>query len=114
MHTYQRDGFMRFDDNGGDGPNYWPNSFGGPAPRAEMAPPPFAVEGQAARHKYEHPNDDFVQAGALYRQVMNEEERTRLVGNLVAHMSGATADPVPSGGSLLRDAEYGTRRRGLG
>ncbi len=25
--SYQRDGFMRFDANGGGGPNYWPNSF---------------------------------------------------------------------------------------
>lgn len=117
VHSYQRDGFMRFDDNGGDGPNYWPNSFGGPAPRAEMAPPPFAVEGEAARHKYEHPNDDFVQAGALYRQVMNEEERTRLVGNLVAHMSGAIERIQYRQAALFYkcDAEYGTRvAEGLG
>lgn len=117
VHSYQRDGFMRFDDNGGDGPNYWPNSFGGPAPRAAMAPPPFAVEGQAARHKYEHPNDDFVQAGALYRQVMNEEERTRLVGNLVAHMSGAIERIQYRQAALFYkcDAEYGTRvAEGLG
>lgn len=29
--NYQRDGHMRLDDNGGSGPNYWPNSMGGPA-----------------------------------------------------------------------------------
>src|ERR1700728_3912501 len=28
--SYNRDGSMRFDDNGGIGPNYEPNSFGGP------------------------------------------------------------------------------------
>ncbi len=30
--NYQRDGFMRVDENGRGGPNYWPNSFNGPAP----------------------------------------------------------------------------------
>ena len=28
--TYNRDGSMRFDANGGGAPNYEPNSFGGP------------------------------------------------------------------------------------
>jgi len=32
--SYQRDGPMRSDNNGGGGPNYWPNTFGGPAPRS--------------------------------------------------------------------------------
>lgn len=117
VHSYQRDGFMRFDDNGGDGPNYWPNSFGGPEPRPEVAEPPFEVEGEAARQKYVHPNDDFVQAGALYRQVMNEEERARLVGNLVAHMSGAIERIQYRQAALFYkcDPEYGTRvAEGLG
>jgi catalase len=30
-YGYQRDGSMRFDKNGNGDPNYWPNSFGGPA-----------------------------------------------------------------------------------
>src|SRR5437764_12132650 len=30
VHSYHRDGSMRFDDNGGIGPNYGPDSFGGP------------------------------------------------------------------------------------
>jgi catalase len=30
--SYQRDGFMQTGTNGGGGPNYWPNSFGGPQP----------------------------------------------------------------------------------
>jgi catalase len=30
MHTYNRDGFMRFDKNCGEAPNYEPNSFSGP------------------------------------------------------------------------------------
>jgi len=34
-NNYQRDAAMRSDDNGGGGPNYWPNSFGGPSPNPD-------------------------------------------------------------------------------
>ena len=88
-NSYQRDGFMRFDTNGGGGPNYWPNSFGGPAPDPTTGDPPFEVSGQAGRHPYTHSNDDFVQAGNLYRDVMTHQDRENLVGNIVDHLSGA-------------------------
>jgi catalase len=89
ISNYQRDGAMRTDDGGGGGPNYYPNTFGGPAPRPEVAEPPFEVTGKAARQPYSHPNDDFAQPGALYRDVMNDEERARLIGNIVDHLGGA-------------------------
>jgi catalase len=45
--SYQRDGFMRFDANGGGGPNYWPNSFGGPGPDPDALEPPIEISGYA-------------------------------------------------------------------
>ncbi len=87
--SYQRDGFMRTDGNGGGGPNYWPNSFGGPAPDDSAGEPSFHVVGQAGRHPYNHPHDDFIQPGNLFRDVMTEEDRENLVGNIVDHLSGA-------------------------
>ncbi len=87
--NYQRDGFMRFDNNGGGSPNYYPNSFGRPEPKAEVAEPAVTVSGIAARQKYTHPNDDFVQAGELYRKVMTETDRDHLIGNIVEHLGGA-------------------------
>ncbi len=87
--TYQRDGSMRTDDGGGSGPNYWPNSFGGPAPDGVSDEPHFALEGQAGRHVYSFPNDDFVQPGNLFRQVMTDQDRKNLIGNIVAHLGGA-------------------------
>jgi catalase len=89
VDNYQRDGFMRSDDNFGGAPNYYPNSFGGPVPRPEVAEPPFDVMGKAARQKYVHPNDDFVQAGVLYKKVMTDTDREHLVGNIVGHLGGA-------------------------
>lgn len=88
-HNYQRDGAMASGPVAGGAPNYYPNSFHGPKPDASVAPPPIAMSGWAARQPYTHPNDDFVQAGALYRDVMNDEERARLVSNIAGHMAGA-------------------------
>lgn len=88
-NSYQRDGSMRTDPNGGGGPNYWPNSFNGPEPDISAKEPPLDISGQADRHQYTHPNDDFVQPGNLYRDVMNERDRENLVGNIVGHLGGA-------------------------
>lgn len=87
--SYQRDAFMRVDNGGGGGPNYWPNSFGGPAPDEAAVEPSFPVEGVAARQAYGHENDDFVQVGALYSKAMNDQDRKNLVGNIVDHLGGA-------------------------
>ena len=87
--SYQRDGFMRVDGNGGSGPNYWPNSFDGPAPDLSAADPGMPVSGETGRTPYPHPNDDFEQAGTLYREVMTEVDRDHLVSNVAGHLSNA-------------------------
>jgi catalase len=115
--NYQRDGFMRFDSNGGGSPNYYPNSFGGPTPVPEVAAPAFEVSGTAARQPYTHPNDDFVQAGDLYRQVMTDEDRSHLIGNIVAHLGGAQKRIQLRQTALFykADPDYGRRvAEGLG
>jgi catalase len=89
VNYYQRDGFMAYGDNSGDAPNYYPNSFDGPQPQPDVAEPPFDVSGQAARHPYTHPNDDFFQAGELYRRVMTDEDREHLIGNITTHLCNA-------------------------
>ena len=88
-NNYQRDGAMRFDGNGGGGPNYWPNTFGGPAPDPTVAPPPVDIAGMAARHVYEHGDVDFIQAGDLFSKVMTDEDRDHLIGNIVGHLGNA-------------------------
>jgi catalase len=89
VDNFQRDGFMRFDSNFGGSPNYYPNSFGGPEPKPEVSEPPFRISGKAARQRYIHPNDDFIQAGDLYRKVMTDTDREHLIGNIVDHLGGA-------------------------
>ncbi|MCI2255692.1 catalase KatA [Domibacillus sp. PGB-M46] len=115
-HNYQRDGQMRFDGNGGKSVYYEPNSFGGPAETPEAKLTPFEVQGLAGQHSYSH-DDHYTQAGDLYR-LLSEDERTRLVNNIVGAMK-----PVEREDIKLRqiahfykaDPEYGTRiAEGLG
>ena len=110
INSYQRDGAMRFDDNGG-GPNYWPNSFSGPAPNPRVTPPYIDVPGMAARHAYEFGAVDFVQAGDLYRKVMTETNRKNLVSNIVGHLKGAQKRIQLRQCALFykADAKYGER-----
>jgi catalase len=42
-----------------------------------------------ARHSFTHPNDDFVQAGTLYRKVMSDKDRDHLIGNIMDHLGKA-------------------------
>jgi len=88
-NSYQRDGSMRTDPNGGSSPNYWPNSFNGPEPDISAKEPPIEISGQADRYPYMLQNDDFVQPGNLYRDVMNDQDRENLVGNIIGHLGGA-------------------------
>ncbi len=115
--SYQRDGSMRTDNNGGSGPNYWPNSFGAPAPDPTALEPHFDVNGQAGHYAYTHPNDDFEQAGNLYRDVMTDQDRTNLISNLVGALSGARKRIQYRQCAIFfkADQEYGTRVvQGLG
>jgi catalase len=117
MASYQRDGAMRSDGNGGQGPNYWPNSFGGPAPDPRFVPPSIDVSGIAARHAYILGDVDFVQAGELYRKVMTDTDRAHLVSNIVGHLGGARKRLQLRQSALFfkADPEYGGRvAEGLG
>ncbi|EGB15105.1 Catalase [Pseudodesulfovibrio mercurii] len=109
--NYQRDGFMRVDHNGGSGPNYWPNSFDGPAPDNVSIEPDIPLEGVAQRHVYTHPNNDFVQPGTLYSVVMTEQDRKNLVSNIVGSMQ-SVPQPIQLRQCALfylTHEDYGTR-----
>ncbi|MBN1677133.1 MAG: catalase, partial [Candidatus Thermoplasmatota archaeon] len=115
--SYQRDGLMRVDDGGGSGPNYWPNSMGGPGPDQSAKEPEFELSGKAGRYPYSYPNDDFVQPGNLYRDVMTEQDRKNLVGNIVSHLGGAQKKIQLRQTALFfkADPDYGRRvAKGLG
>ena len=87
--NYQRDAYMRTDDNGGGEPNYYPNTQGGPVPDGRSDDPPMEAFGHIDRTEYDHPNSDFEQAGMLYRKVMSKTDRDHLIGNIVGHLGNA-------------------------
>jgi catalase len=87
VFSYHRDGAMRFDANGGGAVNYEPNSFGGPKECPAFAEPPLKVTGDAARYNHREGNDDYTQAGNLFR-LFDAGQRERLFGNIARHMGG--------------------------
>ncbi|MDN3955039.1 catalase KatA [Sporolactobacillus laevolacticus] len=116
VNNYYRDGNMRFDGNGGRSVYYEPNSFGGPHESPADKQAEFEVSGMAANVPYDD-NDFYTQAGDLYR-LMSEEERTRLVRNLVNWMKPVEVEEIKE--RQIRhfyraDPEYGKRvAEGLG
>jgi catalase len=90
VHNYNKDGMMRFRHNGTQ-PVYAPNSYGGPKADAERYHDPswFVEAAEIMRTAYvAHRDDnDFIQPGTLYRQVMSQTDRDHLVGNIVWHLS---------------------------
>ena len=88
VSNYSRDGLMRVDGNHGRDKNYEPNSFGGPQETGKPLWAPIEVAGLTGHHTpVRHRDDnDFVQAGALYR-LMREEEKQRLIGNIAISLA---------------------------
>jgi catalase len=86
-NTYHRDGAMRFDGNGGGAVNYEPNSFGGPVEDSNFKEPPLRLSGDADRYNHRIGNDDYTQAGKLFR-LMAPSEQQRLFQNIAEAMHG--------------------------
>jgi len=91
VHNYQRDGAMRFDGNNGGAVNYQPNSFDGPLDDAGAAEPPLQIGDVADRYDHREGNDDFTQAGNLFR-ILPKDEQARLLDTIAGAMAGIPED----------------------
>lgn len=85
MHTYNRDGVMRFDGNSGSAPNYEPNSFNGPTQDPAYRERPRTIAGSVDRHDHRIDSDYYSQPGNLFR-LMTADARERLIENIVASL----------------------------
>jgi catalase len=95
--NYGRDGAMSFNTNGGRTKNYEPNSFDGPTQTSEAAYSGLPVAGVTAAvdPAIRQSGDDFVQAGALYR-LMSDDEQARLVENIAGSLAQVSLSEVVS------------------
>jgi catalase len=96
VHSYSKDGAMTV-RHAGSQPVYAPNSYGGPQADPTKAQPGWWVEaGEIGHYAYEQhrDDDDFVQPGTLYRDVMDPTDREHLATNIVAHASDGVTDDV--------------------
>jgi catalase len=95
VHSYTKDGAMRV-SNVSD-PVYAPNSKGGPeADSAHHQPVGWHADGDMVRTAYtlRAEDDDFGQARTMYRTVLDDAARDRLVSNVVGHMLKGVSEPV--------------------
>lgn len=102
VNNYSKDGAMRVEK--ASDPVYAPNSYGGPAAQ----PDPYEAglwhaDGEMVREAYtlRADDDDWSQAGTLVRDVMDDAARSRLVDNVVGHLSDGVSEKI-----LQRAFEY--------
>ncbi len=86
---YHKDGAMRFfrNDSGSVDAYYEPNSFNGPAQDPSVKEPPLKLSGDADNYDRRTDNDDYGQAGALFR-LFDPDQQARLFRNIAASMHG--------------------------
>ncbi len=94
VHNHQRDGFMSVDGNGGDSPNYYPNSFDSIIADKNYKEPAFKIDSDIADSYDRNENDDdhYTQPGDLFRKVMTDAERKNTISNYIGSMSGITGE----------------------
>jgi catalase len=90
VKTYHADGPMRADAPRGTDAYYEPNSFGGPVQDPRFSEPPLKLTGAADRFDHRENNDDYTQAGDLFR-LMTPDQQQRLFKNIAASMTGVPA-----------------------
>ncbi|AJT64674.1 catalase [Streptomyces chattanoogensis] len=97
VHSYAKDGPMRFDPSRAGRP-YAPNSYGGPAAGPERFDPSAGWEtaGEMVRNAYtlRRDDDDWGQPGTMVREVLDDAARDRLVGNVSGHLLNGVSRPV--------------------
>jgi catalase len=116
VHTYHRDGQTRFDGNSAGAVNYEPNSFSGPVEDPRAKEPPLKISGDAGRYNHRDGNDDYTQAGDLYR-LMDADRKRQLIGNLVEALKTVprAIQMRQIGHFYAADPDYGSRvAEGLG
>ena len=97
LHNYSQDGAARHGFNTPKTPVYAPNSVGGPAAsEAAAGVGSWENDGELVRTAatLHAEDDDFGQAGTLYREVFSDEARARLLDTLEGQSRAITIDDI--------------------
>ncbi len=105
--SYSKEGSMRYAWNAPQTPVYAPNSYGGPVADAATYDDGagWSAGGAMVHAPYvlHRDDDDWGQAGTLVRDVMDDDARDRLVGNVTGHLLNGVSEDV-----LVRAFDYWT------
>ncbi|WP_431034300.1 catalase [Streptomyces sp. P6-2-1] len=98
VRSYAKDGAMRHFEPNVARP-YAPNSYGGPSADEERWNKPAgwlvdSAEIVRAAYTLHQDDDDFSQPGTLVREVMDDAQRDRLVGNVTRHLQNGVSPKV--------------------
>jgi hypothetical protein len=93
VHHYHADGAMRLAGHSNPDAYYEPNSFGGAMEDPVVKEPPLKLSSNADRYNHRNGNDDYRQAGELFR-LMSVDQKDQLFNNIKAAMDGVPADIV--------------------
>jgi catalase len=118
VRTYMHEGAMQYTFNAPEARVYTPNSFGGPeADAARAGEGSWENDGELVRSAatLRSEDDDFGQAGTLYREVFTAESKERFHETLLGQCNGITIESIREGffqywtnvdanlGQILRD-----------
>ncbi len=111
--NHQRDGYGQVTANGGSSKNYEPNSFDGITESGKPLYSGLPVSGESGSYEWVHhsQDNDFVQAGDLYR-LLDEAAKTRLVKAIAGSLSQVSRDYIVSRSVAhfaAADPDYGAR-----
>ena len=87
VNHYQRDGAMNTKASSYSEINYEPNSFDDAKQDEQLKDPALKISGDADRYAHGEGNDDFTQAGNLYR-ILDDAHKNRLAENIAGSMKG--------------------------
>jgi len=92
-NNYHRDGAMRFDGNGADAPNYFPNSFDGNYEVDNVKTPTYELESAqvAFFDRNENDEDHYSQPKGLFEDVFSEQEQQNTIANIIGSMSAISS-----------------------
>ncbi|PPB48997.1 catalase [Arthrobacter pityocampae] len=98
VRNYSKDGAARYHFNAATTPVYAPNSVGGPAadPAQYGAHGGWENDGDLvyAAHSLHAEDDDFGQAGTLYREVFDDAQRARFLETITGAVGGVQSDEI--------------------